>query len=611
MSAEEHNKLNFKKYYQDFKDIVHTSVLMLKYAFSKSPKALSIYMILILISSVLPFLSSWVNSKVIDTLISMLDGNATSQSVLFTFLGVAVGVMFLRQLANGLSRYFEMLQWFDIGRDMSHDITSKISNLDMEFFEQPETLDLINQVRENSQTRPQQFIGSLLVTLDSIVSIVTAVSIIILINPIYIFILFLTTLPRAVINIIFGRRSYGIWAAKGDVRRDYWDSKSHLLNQDSLMEVRIFKLRQYLLQRTYNLFYTFQKEQVTVETKRSAISILGDLLGVFGFGAILLLTALAVLAREITIGNFTFYMATVGNLQMSFTGLFVRVSQMFESGLYVRDIFKVLSFEEKILPGEIHLPKSNVPPTIEFRDVSFAYPGTDRLIFDKLNLTINSKDHVAIVGENGSGKTTLIKLLMRFYDVTGGAILVNGHNIRDLDTESWYEMVGVLFQQFNFYHFDAKTNISVGNIDLINDFERVVDSAQKTGAHEFIDSYAHKYDQVLSRAYKGGITPSIGQKQKIALARAFFKDAPILILDEPTSAIDPKAEFEIFERLFDFANEKTVIIISHRFSTVRNADRIIVLDKGKIIEDGTHEELMQLNTGIYRHAFELQRKGYQ
>lgn len=172
-------------------------------------------------------------------------------------------------------------------------------------------------------------------------------------------------------------------------------------------------------------------------------------------------------------------------------------------------------------------------------------------------------------------------------------------------------MIGALFQDYNFYHFDAKTNIGVGDVSRLGHIDLIEGAAKKSGADEFIRDYENKYDQILDKSFETGINPSEGQKQRISLARAFFKNAPILILDEPTSAIDPKAEYEIFDTLFKFAQKKTVLIISHRFSTVRNADRIIVFEKGKIIEDGSHEELMQISNGVYKHAFELQKKGYE
>ena len=284
---------------------------------------------------------------------------------------------------------------------------------------------------------------------------------------------------------------------------------------------------------------------------------------------------------------------------------------LYEFGLYIVDIFDFFDLENDIKNGTICLKDTNSPPEIKFENISFKYPNTDKFIFKNFSLDIQPSEHIAIVGENGAGKTTLIKLLMRFYDLDKGRILMNGIDLKELDIDTWYKMVGTLFQDYNFYHFDAKTNIGIGNISNIKEMEKIVEAAKASGAHEFIDKYDKKYKTPLSKQFKGGINPSKGQKQKVALARAFFKDAPMLVLDEPTSSIDPKAEFEIFEKLFDFAKDKSVVIISHRFSTVRNASRIVVLHNGKIIEQGAHEKLVKIKNGEYKKAFELQKKGYE
>ncbi len=225
-------------------------------------------------------------------------------------------------------------------------------------------------------------------------------------------------------------------------------------------------------------------------------------------------------------------------------------------------------------------------------------------------MDINPGEKIAFVGVNGAGKTTIIKLLCRFYDVTEGEILIDGINLIDVDLDTWYKKIGVLFQDFVRYsQFDVKKNIELGDVDKVGDEKLVMEAVFKADA-KFIDDYRHKLEQVLDKSFEGGINPSGGQWQRIALARAFFRDAPILILDEPTSAIDAKGEFEIFERLYEFSQNKTVLIVSHRFSTVRRADKIYVIEHGRIAEAGTHEELLKIN-GKYADAFHTQAQGYK
>jgi ATP-binding cassette subfamily B protein len=243
--------------------------------------------------------------------------------------------------------------------------------------------------------------------------------------------------------------------------------------------------------------------------------------------------------------------------------------------------------------------------------MAFHYPNATKNIFENLNLTIRSGEKLAIVGHNGAGKTTLIKLLSRLYQVNSGSILINGENINDIKVNDWYKNIGVLFQDYNVYpHLSAAENIYIGRTSKQADMEQVKTAAKHADADEFISEYGSGYEQILSERYKGGIRPSTGQWQKISLARFFYRDASLVIFDEPTAAIDAVSEYKIFNRIYNFFSNKTVIIISHRFSTVRNADRIIVMDQGKIVEEGTHNQLMELG-GTYAHAFKLQAEGYQ
>ncbi|KKT69349.1 MAG: ABC transporter, ATP-binding/permease protein [candidate division WWE3 bacterium GW2011_GWB1_44_4] len=249
-------------------------------------------------------------------------------------------------------------------------------------------------------------------------------------------------------------------------------------------------------------------------------------------------------------------------------------------------------------------------PKIALDNVSFSYPNSEKRVLNNVSLTIQAGEKVAIVGHNGAGKTTLVKLLCRIYQPTNGKIVVNVDNLSSLALPSWYQNIGVLFQEFNTYpQLSVKENIYIGNASEQVDEVAIRLAAQSADAAAFIDEFPAKFDQILSEKFKGGIRPSTGQWQKLAIARFFYRNAPLVIFDEPTASIDAVSEYNIFNRIYDFFKQKTVIIISHRFSTVRNADRIIVLDHGEIVEEGTHAALMS-NNGYYAKAFTLQAKGY-
>ena len=250
-------------------------------------------------------------------------------------------------------------------------------------------------------------------------------------------------------------------------------------------------------------------------------------------------------------------------------------------------------------------------PKIEFKNVSFKYPRAEKYAIKNLNLEIKPGEKIAIVGENGAGKTTLVRILSRFYKINEGEILLDDKNINDIKIDSWYKNLGVLFQDYNTYSpLTLKENIHLGNAHEKLDEERMMTAANRANVNSFISNFKNGYDQVLSEKFKGGTRPSTGQWQKIAIARFFYRNSPVVIFDEPTASIDAVSEAEIFGQIYEFFKDKTVIIISHRFSTVRNADKIYVLDEGKIAESGNHDELMKLK-GKYHNAFTIQAEGYK
>jgi ATP-binding cassette subfamily B protein len=285
---------------------------------------------------------------------------------------------------------------------------------------------------------------------------------------------------------------------------------------------------------------------------------------------------------------------------------------MQENSLYVNDYFELLALEPKlVVPARGATLAGGRPPRIELEQVSFRYPGSHADVLRDVSLVLEPGEDLAIVGANGAGKTTLIKLLLRLYDPTEGRILIDGHDLRELDLAGWYRQIGALFQDFNRYaSLAVKDNIAMGRAEHRATGAAVRKAAEGAGADAFIREYPQRYDQILNRAFKNGIEPSGGQWQRIALARAFYRNANVLILDEPTSAIDAKGEFEVFERIAATQKHKTTIIISHRFSTVRNAHKIVVLENGTITESGGHEELVALG-GRYSELFELQAAGYR
>lgn len=594
------------------KEILRAFISVLNLTFKANKVAFVGLAICLSLVSILPFAINYLDSRVIDEIVHLLGVNKEDRffSTLIFFVAAVILLNITEKIAWALFALAEKSHYFSINKMVEMMFLQKVSELDMYHFEDNNTHNLIQKVREMYNYKPANVANRFIWMSGDLIRIISSIAIVLTFSfPAFLLVL-LTTIPGLIINIKLGSDSWGIWDANALDKRKYWWTKDMLGREDSLMELRIFRTQDYLMGVVKDIYNRFTDKERKNQVKRAFLeSIFGNLstLGSLGFWIIAIA---ATLNGDITLGLLTFYVSSTNNFSSALAGFFRYLSAQYEDSIYMVDFFKFLNLENTIKEGKLELPKKSQAPLIEFKDVWFKYKNSKRYVLKNFNLTINPGERIAFVGVNGAGKTTLIKLLCRFYDVSKGEILVDGINIKDLTFESLYTKIGVLFQDFIRYsQFDVKTNIELGDVSNLGNTARVEESVFKADAKEFIDAYSNKLEQVLDKSFEGGINPSGGQWQRIALARAFFRDAPILILDEPTSAIDAKAEFEIFERLYEFSKNKTVIIVSHRFSTVRKADKIYVLDKGQIVEQGTHVELLALN-GKYSDAFYTQAKGY-
>ncbi len=566
--------------------------------------------VLVVLYSLSPFLNRYVTGRIFDSIIESVGISTEITSSILTLVAIYIGLTFLANIIEHSKYVVDVNIREHVRHFVEKMLIAKFASLDIEYHENPKMNDLI-QRSQQSVHRPIGFYFTLIEIFAGLVGVSASFYLLFDLNPYILLILAICVLPEAINNAIFGQKVWNLFREKSADVRDFNMTKRHLISESSLKEVRIFGLQKYLFDRAFAAFERYYSNWLVLRNRRELINLTFGLFSNIGFAITFYMLVSYTFNQTITVGLLTFYIGTATSFSSSINRIFKSFTVLYEEGLYVADVFEVMDLPQIIVSGDHVLASHAAAPEIVFNNVTFVYPGTDKKVLDQVNLKISSGEHIAFVGENGAGKTTLIKLLMRFYDVTSGEIFVDGVNIKDLDTDSWYSKVASLFQDYNFYHFTAWDNIGVGQIGDKENFDKVVFSAKKSGAHDFIESYENKYNQVLNKVFSGGINPSEGQKQRIALARAFFKDSSVLVMDEPTSAIDPKAEYEIFQELLSFAKNKTVIMISHRFSTVRNADRIVVLDDGKIVEEGSHESLMKIENGQYQHAFNLQKRGYE
>lgn len=570
--------------------------------------------IAIVLLSVIPLVISYLFGRTTNLIVSYLGGNDVDTKEVLTFFLITSALGIFQGTLYKLGDYIERVSYFTWHEKMTVAFLDKISTLDYEKYESPKFNNFINKVKQGYAFKPGEYAHVLMWTFFSLLQMISSLFVLAAFAPILLVIILLSLIPSFIIQKKSSKLGWGIWNSKGDTHRLFYHTAYYLDDSTNIKEVRIFGIRSYLLDLVKRLLGDFQNEQKKILNKTQKWLYLSSLLESLVLTGIEIWLLLKVLARTVGfgLGDFTFYRGVVGSFTSSSRLLVSRMARLYEYNLYMTDFFKLLDIENKIVskPDAIKIETDKVP-VIEFRNVSFKYPKTEKYIYKNFSIKINPGEDIALVGENGAGKTTFVKLLLRFYDVEEGAILINGINIKDLDLKSWYRNLGVLFQDFNRYSYSVKENVFLGKIEDKDNFEKVKEVVKQAGAEEFVEEYKKKYDQMLDKSFKNGIEPSGGQWQRIALARAFFRDANILVLDEPTSAIDAKGEYEIFKKIAQAQEKKTTIIISHRFSTVKKADKIYVIDDGKITEQGTHIDLMQIEKGKYKEMFELQAEGYK
>jgi len=491
-------------------------------------------------------------------------------------------------------------------------VIDKLTMLDPATFEKSSFQELLSQIEGTGGLMSAQ-LERLTKFISAIVKVITASIVLLHLFPLFIPIVLISVIPAYLSGDRSRKREWPFFTTKRSVVKRVTQYIKNLLSQDSTSkEVAVFHTGSTLRHKVSDEQLSYIREYKKVNNPFMMHLLFSKFFQLCVFIYTQYANLLAVARGTLGVGQFALAFQQTLNLATGSQDVLDMYSSMMNRTQQIDRFFAFLKYKPVILsPNEpIAIPINPTPPIIDFKNVTFRYPKTERDILRNFNFTLNPGEKLALVGENGAGKTTIIKLLLRFYDVTEGEIVINGVNIKNLSLEEWHKHVGALFQDFIKYQFTFKENVYFGNLNEKNNEELLRDAIAKSGADKYINALPKNIDQIVGKMFDNGIDLSGGQWQKLALARAFFRDAPILILDEPTSAIDAKAEYEIFQNVQKLQKDKTVLIISHRFSTVRNADRILVLDSGKIIEEGNHEKLMK-EKGLYAELFDIQAQGYK
>ena len=576
--------------------------------FSNYPILVSITIVTHMMSALSGLVNAYIVALATDHAIQVLSEKSTNIYSFLPIVGMIIGSYLFFQSIDIVNTYVWRIISFKDYYTLRKLLIKRLSELGIQNLENPEITNKTQRFNEE-QGNILNYLQSLMDIVAGIFTFTISGVVVLKSMPIVAAAFFVVMIFKFIGNQKFIRL---LWVLNRDMteeRRKSMGAINYLAEPAPLKELILSQGTEYLEEK-FNKYIDYVVGQVISIRKRWNVSkFINTILdsSVFGWGIVVILQRLV--EGIISIGQLTFEIRTLRIFSDSFGGFMGNLVSLRESAIKISDIQELFSKYESENDGVLEL--SNITPNIKFENVSFKYINSDNYIFKNLNLEIKPGEKVAIVGENGAGKTTLVKLICRFYRVNSGNILLSNIDINDLHIKSWYTKLGILFQDYNAYGvLTVKENIEVDSTRNGATTESIIESLKKAGAMAFVQKYKNGLDQVLSERFKGGIRPSTGQWQKIAIARVFHRNSPVLILDEPTASIDAVAEAKIFDNIYKFAKNKTVIIISHRFSTVRNADRIIVLDKGKIIEEGSHEELLK-NDGKYAKAFRLQAKGYQ
>jgi ATP-binding cassette subfamily B protein len=565
--------------------------------------------LLTLLAGILPASVAYVGALIVDAVVAAMRslGGARHVVQLVALEGLLVAAIAAAQ--RGLSLCQSLLR-AQLGQRVNVMILEKALTLELQHFEDSEFYDKLTRARREASTRPLSLVTRTFGLVQNAISLASYAALLAHFSPWAVAILLCAGMPAFVAEAKFSGDAFRLFRWRSPETRMQIYLETVIAREDHAKEVMLFGLGPRLLERYRDIFRRLYTEDRALTVRRDAWGFALGLIGTAALYGAYAWIAITAVARLITLGQMTMYVALFRQGQSAVSAMLAAVGGMYEDNLYLSTLYEYLE-EHVPRPSGTVLRGPHPQDGVRFEDVSFSYPGAEEPALEHITLHLTPGTSLALVGENGSGKTTLIKLLTRLYTPTSGRILLDGQDLADWEEGALRQRIGVIFQDFARYQMLVGENVGAGDERFFEDQQRWRAAAEKGRASEFIDTLPAGYHTQLGKWFRDGRELSGGQWQKIALSRAFMRTrADILVLDEPTAAMDAQAEAEVFEHFRQLARDRITILISHRFSTVRMADQILVLSRGRIVERGTHEELMQLN-GRYAQLFSLQARGYR
>ena len=568
---------------------------------------------LTLAGALLPAAQAWVGKLIVDGVVASIQAGHDPDRfrTVFYYLIVELILFLLSTAFSHSRRLIQQLIQLQLANRIRAEIIRKALTLEMAFFEHPDFYDRLQNARREGGYKPVELVNDSFQIVQSMITMISFAALMLRFSPWLVVILLATSIPAFIAETRFSEQGFRLLTRRAPETRQI-NYLARLLTEDSAAkEIKLFNLGDRLLARYVTLFAKFFEEDKSLAIRRAAVGFSLGLIATMGFYGSYAWIVWRTVQGNISLGDMTLYLTIFRQGQSTFQSILSAVGNIYENNLFMANYFEFLDIKPQM---RVAAPAKKLPVSlargIEFRGVGFRYPDSEEWVLRDIDLSIRPGEKIALVGHNGAGKTTLIKLLSRLYDPTEGVILFDGIDIRDIDPLELRQRIGVIFQDFVRYHLPASENIGFGQIEAADQMDKIISSARKSGAHAMIENLPEGYQTMLGRWFHGGHELSLGQWQRIALARAFMRDAEILVLDEPTASLDAQTEYEIFRHFQELTEGKMAILISHRFSTVRMADRIVVIEGGRITEIGSHQELLR-REGIYAQLFSMQAEGYR
>ncbi len=574
----------------------------------KTSKLYTISRILLqIIKALLPIAAVYILKLILDVLASGEEVNYL-MSIFMTLIIIYLIIQVLNEWTSKLNEYFRKIHDEKLSNHLTLAIINKSSKMDLTYFDSPDYYDKMKLLRLNANAI-NQIVWNLVNCIGHIITFITAFAILVQYTPFYSFVIVLSYLPIAICDQIYIKKLYD-WQIKNIGHERKYEYIASLVTQRiHAKEIRIFGIADYLITIYKSLWESWFSKKNRIIRKWSLItmmiSVIPQLLTVF----ILLQVGINIINGSNSIGDFSFYSGIIGQLVASVFVIIFSISNISENKIRIKDFREFNGWTNGVEgTGDLELQSIG---NIRFCNVSFAYPGSENATIKNMSFEIDARERVALVGINGAGKTTLVKLLLRFYDVTEGSILVNGIDIKRFTPASIRRFFSVMFQDYSNYAFTLRDNIAISDINTPPTDNKIIEACQKSGVDEIYKDWEKGLDSYIYKEFEmDGKVLSGGENQKVALGRTFYRDAKIIILDEPSSSLDPESEYKLFNKMLELCKDKGVILISHRLSNVMIAERIIVIESGELIEQGSHSELIKKN-GRYAALFRYQAERYK